>query len=67
MTMRHLFLSLPTMNDNNGSEATCLPVRGPRPNASHAVGLTAIHSSPSGGEPLRLPLTYRNLIEMALQ
>ena len=28
---------------------------------------TAIHSSPSGGEPLRLPLTYRNLNEMALQ
>jgi hypothetical protein len=39
MTMRPLFLSLLTMNDNNGSEAKCLPVRGPRLNASHAVGL----------------------------
>ena len=28
---------------------------------------TAVHSSLSGGEPLRLPLTCRNLIEMALQ
>ena len=39
MTMRPLLLSLLTMNDNNGSEAKCLPVRGPRLNASHAVGL----------------------------
>ena len=39
MTMRHLFLSLPTMNDTNGYEAKCLPVRGTRLNASHAVGL----------------------------
>ena len=37
------------------------------PRKTMAGGFTAIHSSPSGGEPLRLPLTYRNLIEMALQ
>ena len=36
-------------------------------NLSDTITDTAIHSSPSGGEPLRLPLTYRNLIEMALQ
>ena len=39
MTLRYLFPAPLTMNDNNGSEAKCLPVRGPRLNASHAVGL----------------------------
>ena len=39
MTLRHLFPAPLTMNDTNGYEAKCLPVRGTRLNASHAVGL----------------------------
>ena len=39
MTMRYLFRAPLTMHDSNGSEAKCLPVRGQRLNASHAVGL----------------------------